>query len=128
MLGWFDANLVSILNGFAIGALLFILAVGLSIVFGMMDVLNLAHGGLYLVGSYLAFSFGDGTSSWGGFGICDVIRCRSSRTRRSTPCARRPWIWVSSQRPVPSRCGRKLSARRSRWRPSNRCSTACGND
>ena len=28
MIGWFDANLVSILNGFAIGSLLFILAVG----------------------------------------------------------------------------------------------------
>ena len=67
MIGWFDANLVSILNGFAIGALLFILAAGLSIVFGMMDVLNLAHGGLYLVGSYLAVSFATGPASWTGF-------------------------------------------------------------
>ena len=40
--------LVSVLNGLAIGLLLFILAVGLSLVFGMMDVLNLAHGALFL--------------------------------------------------------------------------------
>ena len=57
--------LVSVLNGFAIGFLLFILAVGLSLVFGMMDVLNLAHGALFLGGAYLAAHFaGDG---WGGF-------------------------------------------------------------
>ncbi len=67
MVDWFDANLVSILNGFAIGSLLFILAVGLSIVFGMMDVLNLAHGALYLVGAYLAYSLLDGGATWGAF-------------------------------------------------------------
>jgi branched-chain amino acid transport system permease protein len=66
MAGWFDANLVSILNGVAIGSLLFILAVGLSIVFGMMDVLNLAHGAFFLAGSYLAVTFVAG-ESWGGF-------------------------------------------------------------
>lgn len=56
--------LVSVLNGFAIGSLLFILAVGLSLVFGMMDVLNLAHGALFVVGAYLAAAF---AGSWGGF-------------------------------------------------------------
>jgi branched-chain amino acid transport system permease protein len=56
--------LVSVLNGFAIGFLLFILAVGLSIVFGMMDVLNLAHGALFLGGAYLGAVF---AGSWGGF-------------------------------------------------------------
>lgn len=60
------ANLVSVLNGFAIGFLLFIVAVGLSLVFGMMDVLNLAHGALFLAGAYVASALA-GTSSWGGF-------------------------------------------------------------
>ena len=46
------------LNGLAIGLLLFILAVGLSLVFGMMDVLNLAHGALFLAGAYLAVRAG----------------------------------------------------------------------
>lgn len=56
-LGWFDQNLVSVLNGVAIGLLLFTMAVGLSLIFGLMDVLNLAHGAIYLLGSYLAFQF-----------------------------------------------------------------------
>ena len=55
---------VSLLNGFAIGFLLFVLAVGLSLVFGMMDVLNLAHGALFLGGAYLGAAL---SGSWGGF-------------------------------------------------------------
>lgn len=46
--------LISVLNGLAMGALLFAIALGLSLVFGMMDVLNLAHGAVYLVGAYIA--------------------------------------------------------------------------
>ncbi len=56
--------LVSVLIGFAIGFLLFVLAVGLSLVFGMMDVLNLAHGALFLGGAYLGAAL---AGSWGGF-------------------------------------------------------------
>jgi branched-chain amino acid transport system permease protein len=47
-----DQNFTSILNGFALGMLLFVLAVGLSLIFGLLDVLNLAHGSLYLLGGY----------------------------------------------------------------------------
>ena len=56
--------LVSVLNGFAIGFLLFVLAVGLSLVFGMMDVLNLAHGALFLGGAYVGAAL---AGSWDGF-------------------------------------------------------------
>ncbi|WP_448613654.1 branched-chain amino acid ABC transporter permease [Modestobacter sp. URMC 112] len=96
MAGWFDANLVSILNGFAIGSLLFILAVGLSIVFGMMDVLNLAHGALYLVGAYVAFSLLGDRSTWGAFlgalGIAAVVGLLAGGTLSlmTEPLARRP--------------------------------------
>ncbi|MGY1824487.1 branched-chain amino acid ABC transporter permease [Geodermatophilus sp. SYSU D00079] len=95
MLGWFDANLVSILNGFAIGSLLFVLAVGLSIVFGMMDVLNLAHGAFFLVGSYLAVSFVAG-DSWGGFltalGVAALVGLLAGGvlSGMTEPLARRP--------------------------------------
>ena len=58
---WLDDNLVSMVDGVAFGLLLFTLAVGLSLVFGMMDVLNLAHGTLYLVGAYAAYSLSDGS-------------------------------------------------------------------
>ena len=65
VIGWFDANLVSIVDGVAYGLLLFTLAAGLSLVFGMMDVLNLAHGTLYLAGAYLTYLLSGG--GWPGF-------------------------------------------------------------
>jgi branched-chain amino acid transport system permease protein len=55
MPAWLDTHFISLLNGLAIGSLLFILAVGLSLIFGMMDVLNLAHGVLFLIGAYAAW-------------------------------------------------------------------------
>jgi branched-chain amino acid transport system permease protein len=57
MTGFLEDNLVTIVDGVAFGVLLFTIAVGLSLVFGIMDVLNLAHGALYLVGAYLAVQF-----------------------------------------------------------------------
>jgi branched-chain amino acid transport system permease protein len=52
---FFDQNFSSILNGLALGMLIFVLAVGLSLIFGLLDVLNLAHGSLYLLGTYLGY-------------------------------------------------------------------------
>jgi branched-chain amino acid transport system permease protein len=42
-----------LLNGLQFGLMLFLLAAGLTLVFGIMDVMNLAHGSLYMVGAYL---------------------------------------------------------------------------
>src|SRR5262249_31700672 len=42
------------LNGLQYGLMLFLLAAGLTIVFGVMDMINLAHGSLYMVGAFLA--------------------------------------------------------------------------
>src|SRR5712692_9061331 len=47
--------LVQLLNGIQYGLLLFLLASGLTLIFGIMGVLNLAHGSFYMVGAYLAF-------------------------------------------------------------------------
>jgi branched-chain amino acid transport system permease protein len=44
------------LNGISFGALLFILAAGLSLIFGMMDVVNLAHGAFYMLGAYVTLT------------------------------------------------------------------------
>lgn len=43
-----------LLNGIGYGLMLFLLAAGLTLVFGIMDTLNLAHGSLYMAGAYLA--------------------------------------------------------------------------
>src|ERR1700739_4589006 len=40
------------LNGLQFGLMLFLLAAGLTLVFGIMDTINLAHGSLYIVGAY----------------------------------------------------------------------------
>ncbi len=46
--------LVQTLNGLQLGVLLFLIAAGLTLVFGVMDVINLAHGVQYMLGAYLA--------------------------------------------------------------------------
>jgi branched-chain amino acid transport system permease protein len=43
-----------LLNGLQLGLMLFLLAAGLTLVFGIMDMINLAHGSLYMIGAYLA--------------------------------------------------------------------------
>lgn len=46
----------TLLNSLTIGLLLFVIAVGLNIVFGVLDIINFAHGALYMLGAYLGFS------------------------------------------------------------------------
>ena len=51
------------LNGIQLGMLLFLLAAGLTLIFGIMDLVNLAHGSLYMLGAYFAATFADWTNS-----------------------------------------------------------------
>lgn len=48
--------LIQLLNGVQYGLLLFMLAAGLTLIFGIMGVVNLAHGSFYMLGAYLAWS------------------------------------------------------------------------
>jgi branched-chain amino acid transport system permease protein len=52
------------LNGLQLGLLLFLLAAGLTLVFGIMDLVNLAHGSLYMLGAYFAATFAAWTGSF----------------------------------------------------------------
>jgi len=52
------------LNGIQLGMLLFLLAAGLTLVFGIMDLVNLAHGSLYMLGAYFAATFAVLTGSF----------------------------------------------------------------
>jgi branched-chain amino acid transport system permease protein len=57
-----DQYMISILNGLARGVLLFTIAAGLSLLFGLLNVLNLAHGAFLVLGGYVAVSVAlDGT-------------------------------------------------------------------
>src|SRR3954467_14400693 len=55
---------VQILNGLQLGVLLFLIAAGLTLVFGVMDFINLAHGVQYMLGAYLAVAFYTVTGSF----------------------------------------------------------------
>jgi branched-chain amino acid transport system permease protein len=52
------------LNGVQFGLMLFLLAAGLTLVFGIMDMINLAHGSLYMIGAYLMASLAQATGSF----------------------------------------------------------------
>ena len=51
-----DVFVLNILNGISFGAILFLLASGFSLIFGVMGILNLSHGALYMVGAYVGWS------------------------------------------------------------------------
>jgi branched-subunit amino acid ABC-type transport system permease component len=56
--------LVQTLNGIQFGVLLFLLAAGLTLVFGIMDLINLAHAAFYMMGAYFAATLYKGTASF----------------------------------------------------------------
>jgi branched-chain amino acid transport system permease protein len=55
--------LIQLLNGLQYGLLLFLVSSGLTLVFGIMGIINLAHGSFYMVGAYLAWSLSTLTGS-----------------------------------------------------------------
>src|SRR5437660_10281131 len=56
--------IVQTLNGLQLGVLLFLIAAGLTLVFGVMDFINLAHGVQYMLGAYLAVMFYGATGNF----------------------------------------------------------------
>ena len=65
-----NAFLVQLLNGLSAAAGLFFVAAGLSLIFGVMRIVNIAHGSLYMLGTYIAWTFatklGGAFGFWGG--------------------------------------------------------------
>jgi branched-chain amino acid transport system permease protein len=47
---------ITVLRGLSVGAIVFLVASGFSLIFGLMDVLNLAHGELFMVGAYIGWT------------------------------------------------------------------------
>ena len=54
---------IQLLNGLQYGLLLFLVASGLTLIFGIMGIINLAHGSFYMIGAYMAFSLAAATGS-----------------------------------------------------------------
>ena len=112
------------LNGLAFGSLLFILASGFSLIFGLMRIVNLSHGAYFMLGAYVGLSAIEaGVNFWiailiGGGAICilgTVIERFILRRLNGQPLAQVlvtlgiafiiadtcVWIWTGDPRPVP---------------------------
>ena len=68
---------VQLLSGLASAASLFLVASGLSLIFGVTRIVNFAHGAFFMLGAYLAFTFTDRFSGpfgfWGGMALAAVL-------------------------------------------------------
>ena len=61
--------LIQLLNGVQYGLLLFLVASGLTLIFGIMGVINLAHGSFYMIGAYMAYALAAPLAGWFGGGF-----------------------------------------------------------
>ena len=86
------------LNGLQFGLLLFLLAAGLTLVFGIMDFVNLAHGSLYMMGAYFAASF----VAWTGNFIIGVVLALGAPSRPTCDVGGRK-LWTSFLRVLSQR-------------------------
>ncbi len=65
---------IQLLNGLSLGMLLFLLSSGLSVIFGLMRIINLAHGSFYLIGGYIGLTIILATGSfWLGLLIAPLV-------------------------------------------------------
>ncbi len=69
----FQLIFFSILNGLVYGMLLFMLSSGLTLIFGMMGVLNFAHASFYMLGAYVAFTVGLHLGFWPALVIAPLV-------------------------------------------------------
>jgi branched-chain amino acid transport system permease protein len=51
-----DVIILGVLNGISFGSILFLLGSGLSLILGVMGILNLTHGALYMIAAYVGWS------------------------------------------------------------------------
>ncbi|MQQ99902.1 branched-chain amino acid ABC transporter permease [Glaciimonas soli] len=65
--------LVTLLNGISYGLLLFLLSAGLTLIFGMMGVLNFAHASFYMLGAYFAYSISLKLGFWPALVIAPLL-------------------------------------------------------
>src|SRR3989442_3095105 len=69
----FQLIFFSLLNGLVYGMLLFMLSSGLTLIFGMMGVLNFAHASFYMLGAYFAFTLALHIRFWPALVIAPVL-------------------------------------------------------
>ena len=65
--------LISTLNGVIYGLLLFMVSAGLTLIFGMMGVLNFAHASFYMLGAYTAYAVSSAAGFWAGLIVAPIF-------------------------------------------------------
>src|SRR5438045_764497 len=65
--------LVQCLNALQYGLLLFLVAAGLTLIFGVMGVINLAHGSFYMIGAYMAYALAPAFAGFAGWGFAATL-------------------------------------------------------
>ena len=80
---------VSILNGVVHGLLLFMVSAGLTLIFGMMGVLNFAHAWFYMLGAYVGFTLTRLGGFWIGLVLAPIVAGLAWRAGRALPAAPR---------------------------------------
>jgi branched-chain amino acid transport system permease protein len=96
---------ITLLRGLSVGAVTFLVAAGLSLIFGLLDVLNLAHGTLFMIGAYIGWTAYVRPDTFldllppllllaAGFLLNDVWNLLLSRLRLPALAAR-IWPWVA---------------------------------
>ena len=65
--------IISTLNGVVYGLLLFMVSAGLTLIFGMMGVLNFAHASFYMLGAYFAYTITRHVDFWAGLLIAPIL-------------------------------------------------------
>src|SRR5450631_754749 len=65
--------LVQILNGLVYGGLLYIVSVGLVLIFGLRRIVNFAHGSLFMLGAYVGFSVAAMAGFWGAILAAAIV-------------------------------------------------------
>ncbi|MFC7517858.1 branched-chain amino acid ABC transporter permease [Herbaspirillum sp. GCM10030257] len=68
-----DALIVALLNGVVHGLLLFMVSAGLTLIFGMMGVLNFAHASFYMLGAYFAYALQNALGFWGALLAAPIL-------------------------------------------------------
>lgn len=68
-----DTLIVSLLNGIIYGLLLFMVSAGLTLIFGMMGILNFAHASFYMLGAYFAYALEDVLGFFGALAVAPLL-------------------------------------------------------
>ena len=81
----FASIIIQLLNGLAAASSLFLVAAGLSLIFGVTRIVNFAHGSLYMLGLYGAYSLIQALGRT-PLGLLDRGRAGGARRRRWSAC------------------------------------------